>query len=84
MARRRGRPSRDTVQTSVYLDAETFGKVEMYLLDPVKGKLKYGALSTLVSGLLSQFLKQIEESGRDPVEVFRAYGIDLMTTEESK
>jgi hypothetical protein len=82
MARKRGRPAKDTIQTSVYLDREALGRVEMYLLDPVKGKLKYGALSTLLSRLLTDFVTQVEASERDPVEIFRAYGIELITENE--
>lgn len=77
MARRRGRPSKDTKQTSIYLSTEVLGKVEMYLMDPAKGKIKYGTLSTLLNELLRRFLLQVAQSDRDPVEIFQSYGIDL-------
>lgn len=84
MARKRGRPARDIVRTTVYLEEVTFGKVEMYLIDPKKGKLKYGALSTLLNSLLERFLQQVEASDRDPVEIFKGLGVDLMDTTSEK
>lgn len=59
----RGRkPRENTVAYKVYIDAALFAEVQLLLLDPVSGKIKYGAFRKLNEQLLRQW---VEERKRD-------------------
>lgn len=77
MPKRRGRPSKDQTRTHVYLENDILSSLEIFLLDPVKGKLRYGALSAVVNNLLRQFVKEITKPGVDPIPILAAYGVNL-------
>lgn len=70
------RPRKDNIRTTVSLDGDTYSQLEMILLDPVKGKLMYGALSQLVTVLIKQWLKSFQKQ-EDRVAFLRAYGIEV-------
>lgn len=55
--RRRGK----TVAKKIYLPEEIAGKVELLIADPMRQKPKYGALSVLVTHLLTEYFKRLEQ-----------------------
>lgn len=71
------RQKRDIVRQHFVIPRELMAEVELYLMDPVKGKLRYGALSTLVCALLQQFVREIQKPGINPGEILRQYHIDI-------
>lgn len=77
MPRRRGRPSKDSSRTHVYLENDIMGELEIFILDPVKGKLRYSALSSIINNLLRQFVRELRKPGVDPLPILAAYGVEL-------
>jgi len=65
------------------LEKDVLAELELYLIHPIKGRIQYGTLSTLINGLLRQMFTHLHKPGVDPVKVFRAYGVDIATGDES-
>ena len=82
MSRRRGRPHKDFVRSHINIDADIFSQLELFIGDPRKAGLRYGALSTITNKLLRKFLEGIRTPGVDPVSYLRAYGVDIQDVEE--
>jgi hypothetical protein len=78
---RRGRPANDRVKTNIYIEGDILGELEIYLIDPIKGKLRYGVLSNLANGLFAQFLAYVRRDDVDINEAFSRYGIELLKDE---
>ena len=54
--------SLDTItQINVKLPGSLVRKVRVMLLDPVRGKVKYGAMAALMTKLLGDWIKEQEE-----------------------
>lgn len=70
------RPKTNTERTYIRVDRDVIARVETILMDPIKGRLRYGALKTLVTVLLRQWLQQFD-SAPDKIAFLKAYGIDL-------
>lgn len=71
------RPKRNIVRTNITIPEETFDKIELYLLDPVRGKLRYGALSKITTALWLQLIRELEKPEMQPVDVLRRYGVEI-------
>ncbi len=84
MPRRRGRPSKQYQKTNVNLDQKVYDELSLYLVDPFKGKLQYGALSKIVNGLLEHLLEHLRKEGVHPSKVFEAYGVDVNLEEHTE
>lgn len=77
--RSRGRPAKDSTKTNIYIEKDVLAELELYLINPQKGRIQYGTLSTLVNGLLRQVITHLRKPNIDPVQVLRAYGIEIMS-----
>lgn len=85
MARRsRGRPSKDATKTNIYVDKNLFAELELYLINPVKGRIQYGTFSALINGMLRSLLTHLKRPDVDPRKVLKAYGVELTETQEEK
>lgn len=72
------RPSKNQVRFNMYIEEEIYLELQKYLLDPTKGgKLRYGALSSVINTLLRQFLTTIKQPEIDPITFLRAYGVHI-------
>ena len=71
------RPKLNVVRMQVTIPQEVFDMIELYLQDPIKGKLRYGALSKINTALWRQLLRELEKPGVDIGAVIRRYGVDI-------
>ena len=46
------------VQRKIYLTEETSNKLDILLLDPVRGRVKYGELSDIAEALFVQWIEE--------------------------
>ena len=77
-----GRPKLHRVRVKVGIDEDIYAELETLLIDPIKGRLKYGALSSITNRLYRQFLDTLRKPGVDPIQYLEAYGVDVNLTEE--
>jgi hypothetical protein len=50
-----------TIARRIYLTPELAGRVDLFLLDPIRKKPRYAALSVLCEKLLTEYLDQINQ-----------------------
>ena len=74
------RPRRDTSRVQVNIENDVLAEMELYLHDPVKGKMQYGALSNVINLTLRAWLKKIGDPNVKTEEFLQAYGINLRNT----
>lgn len=73
----RGRPPKTTKQICIRVERKVLDELNLYLLDPETGKMKYGALSTLTNNLLAQLLERLRKPDVQPKEFLKAFGVEL-------
>jgi hypothetical protein len=71
------RPKKDVIRLHVSIPQSVCDQIDLYLLDPVKGKLRYGALSRITTALWLQLIRELEKPGTNPVDVLRTYGVEI-------
>lgn len=71
------KPKLNRQRVVVQVDNDVCDELEMYILDPVTGKIKYGAISSIANHLFRAFLKKLKAPGVDPVVFLEAYGVDM-------
>lgn len=71
------RPKRDVARTCITLERTLLAEIHLFLGDPAKDKLRYGSLSTIVSRLLTQLLREMQKPNVNPADVLRRYGVDI-------
>lgn len=68
----RGRPENKIprIEVKVYIRTDILARAKLILLDPVKQKIKYGALTAVFEQLLEEWLERhaTPEEGRDYIE----------------
>ena len=79
------RPKKNVVRIWVTVPDEVYSNLEFFLLDPISGRLRYGALSSVITCLIQQLIRQMSAEGEDPAKVLRQYGVDIgLGTEEEE
>jgi hypothetical protein len=58
-------------------------QIEFYLMDPARGRMRYGALSAITNVLWLQLIRKLQEPGVRPAEVLQHYGVDFGSNEAS-
>lgn len=71
-----GRRRKHIVRRHVTLPEELAAKIDFWLVDPVSGKNRYAAFSTITQHLWMSFIRHLETPGVDPFQLLRQYGID--------
>lgn len=71
------RPKKDVLKVTFTIPRELQDAIELYLLDPTKGKLRYGAFSKITTMLWQQLIRELEKPGVQPQEVLRRYGVSI-------
>lgn len=72
-----GRPRLNRIRTHVAFEEEVYANIQLYLGDPLKNKIKHGALSTVANKLFAQFFEKLQEPGVDPLKFLEAYGVKM-------
>lgn len=57
------------IQQKVNLPATLMARFAMIHWDPVLRKVKYGATSTVVTHLVTEYLRQVDAGEREPLDV---------------
>lgn len=70
------RPKQDRTKVHANVENDIIAELELYLLDPVKGKMVYGGFSTIVNLLLRKFLENLRRA-EDPKAYLAACGVDI-------
>lgn len=65
------------VRTHLMIDEDVNAKLRVLLLDPKSGRLRYGALNTLVNSLLRLFIEKLNRPEVDVVEMLNRLGVDM-------
>ena len=71
------RPKRNIIRQHIVFPEELFTEIEAYLVDPRKGKLRYGALSDITCMLWKQLLREMQKPEVNPADILRRYGVDI-------
>lgn len=69
MARGRKSHTDPPVEIKVHVPTSVIGKVELALVDPVRGKPTYGSRSKLITRLLRDWLDDVAKGRRNPREI---------------
>ena len=69
------RPRQNTRKTNIMLDRDIHDKLHLLLQDPRTNRMRYGALGSVVNGLLRKLLDHLDKSDTDTVAVLEAYGV---------
>lgn len=71
----RPKSGRQTDELRCRINTTLKSKLDMHLYNPATGQIKYGALGTLVEGLLQHFITYVERVGPD--KAFAHFGISI-------
>jgi hypothetical protein len=58
-----------TIARRIYLTPELAGRVDLFLIDPIRKKPRYAALSVLCEKLLSEYLDKLKQPAQALAEL---------------
>lgn len=73
---KRGRKQTNGKRTSLMIDQNTLAQIESITVDPKRGRMTYGALTSIVNTLLRQWIDGFHKA-EDRIAYLRAYNVPI-------